>query len=337
MPRATTPRSRFPATTTSQDGARAASGSSAVPTSVWTTHASQKSFSSSVANATSKVVVSPGESRTLMKSSPTRWKRFDLGAMILTACGRESALRSVTSAVYTVSASASLKHTAGGNIRSHGSGFDPSAMVRFSRPRNRALISDPGGRRQCRSTVKRKLPRRRHLESDRRARAGVSGRATLAPVRAEERATTPRSRLTPVTVGHRASAPLPPRRAERDQKRIVASRGGPCSRRTGKARRPPDFRENVTFGNRRWRVAQRARGPRRTTSRSYTPRIPTTRGVHPNSALSYQNSAEPGYLGNGMTSLMFSTPVTYCTSRSNPRPNPACGTDPYLRRSRYHQ
>ena len=84
-----------------------------MPTSVWTTHASQKSFSSSVANATSKVVVSPGESRTLMKSSPTRWKRFDLGAMILTACGRESALRSVTSAVYTVSASASLKHTAG--------------------------------------------------------------------------------------------------------------------------------------------------------------------------------------------------------------------------------
>ena len=50
-----------------------------------------------------------------------------------------------------------------------------------------------------------------------------------------------------------------------------------------------------------------------------------------------QNSALPGYLGNGMTSLMFSTPVTYCTSLSNPRPNPACGTEPYLLRSRYHQ
>ena len=38
-----------------------------------------------------------------------------------------------------------------------------------------------------------------------------------------------------------------------------------------------------------------------------------------------------------MTSRMFSTPVQYCTRRSNPSPNPACGTDPYLRRSRYHQ
>ena len=99
--------------------------------------------------------------------------------------------------------------------------------------------------------------------------------------------------------------------------------------------------KNVTFGNKRWRVTRRARGSSRTTSRSnnHVSSVSTTRGVHTHSSLrvSSQNSAEPGYLGNGMTSLMFSTPVTYCTSRSNPSPNPACGTDPYLRRSRYHQ
>lgn len=39
-------------------------------------------------------------------------------------------------------------------------------------------------------------------------------------------------------------------------------------------------------------------------------------------------------LGNGMTSRIFAIPVRYITQRSNPRPNPACLADPYLRRSR---
>lgn len=49
-----------------------------------------------------------------------------------------------------------------------------------------------------------------------------------------------------------------------------------------------------------------------------------------------QRSALPGYLGKGITSLMFSTPVAKRIIRSNPRPNPLCSTVPYLRRSRYH-
>lgn len=39
-------------------------------------------------------------------------------------------------------------------------------------------------------------------------------------------------------------------------------------------------------------------------------------------------SARPGQRGKGMTSRMCVTPVTNITSRSNPRPNPLCGTLP---------
>ena len=34
---------------------------------------------------------------------------------------------------------------------------------------------------------------------------------------------------------------------------------------------------------------------------------------------------------------MFFIPVSHRISRSRPRPKPACGVDPYRRRSRYHQ
>ena len=34
----------------------------------------------------------------------------------------------------------------------------------------------------------------------------------------------------------------------------------------------------------------------------------------------YQNSAEPGDLGKGIASLIFSIPVANCTSLSNPNP-----------------
>ncbi len=50
-----------------------------------------------------------------------------------------------------------------------------------------------------------------------------------------------------------------------------------------------------------------------------------------------QNSAFPGYLGKGITSLMFSYPVAIITNLSNPRPNPACGTVPNFLSSKYHQ
>ena len=50
-----------------------------------------------------------------------------------------------------------------------------------------------------------------------------------------------------------------------------------------------------------------------------------------------QNSAFPGTRGKGITSRTFAIPVMNWTTRSKPTPNPACGTDPYLRRSRYHQ
>jgi hypothetical protein len=70
--------------------------------------------------------------------------------------------------------------------------------------------------------------------------------------------------------------------------------------------------------------------PRGTERELFNDDMTTTKGLH-------QNSALPGNRGNGITSRMFSTPVTYCTSRSNPSPKPACGTEPYRRRSRYHQ
>ena len=52
---------------------------------------------------------------------------------------------------------------------------------------------------------------------------------------------------------------------------------------------------------------------------------------------SAQNSRCLGVLGNGMTSRILVTPVTAIKKRSNPRPNPACGTVPNRRASRYHQ
>jgi hypothetical protein len=36
-----------------------------------------------------------------------------------------------------------------------------------------------------------------------------------------------------------------------------------------------------------------------------------------------QNSAFPGVRGKGITSRMFTIPVTYCTIRSRPKPKPA--------------
>ena len=50
-----------------------------------------------------------------------------------------------------------------------------------------------------------------------------------------------------------------------------------------------------------------------------------------------QNSALPGVRGKGITSRILAMPVMNWMTRSNPRPNPACGTVPKRRRSRYHQ
>ncbi len=44
--------------------------------------------------------------------------------------------------------------------------------------------------------------------------------------------------------------------------------------------------------------------------------------------IAVQNSALPGVRANGITSRIFGTPVRNINSRSNPRPNPACGTVP---------
>ena len=55
------------------------------------------------------------------------------------------------------------------------------------------------------------------------------------------------------------------------------------------------------------------------------------------SDFSVQNSRCLGVRGKGMTSRIFVTPVTVIKKRSNPRPNPACGTVPKRRMSRYHQ
>ena len=50
-----------------------------------------------------------------------------------------------------------------------------------------------------------------------------------------------------------------------------------------------------------------------------------------------QKSAWPGTRGKGMTSRMLAMPVANCTTRSKPTPKPAWGTEPWRRRSRYHQ
>src|SRR6516162_7684730 len=49
-----------------------------------------------------------------------------------------------------------------------------------------------------------------------------------------------------------------------------------------------------------------------------------------------QNFAHLGTRGNGKTSRIFPIPVMYIKARSKPSPNPAWGTVPYLRMSRYH-
>src|SRR3990167_7338976 len=40
--------------------------------------------------------------------------------------------------------------------------------------------------------------------------------------------------------------------------------------------------------------------------------------------------------GNGILSLICSAPEIQRTTRSTPMPKPECGTEPYLRRSKYH-
>ena len=51
----------------------------------------------------------------------------------------------------------------------------------------------------------------------------------------------------------------------------------------------------------------------------------------------YQKSAFPVVRGKGSTTRMLDTPVKYIIRRSKPRPKPACGAEPNLRSSRYHQ
>ena len=63
--------------------------------------------------------------------------------------------------------------------------------------------------------------------------------------------------------------------------------------------------------------------------------IPSTAGWDSRDTLLNQNSQFPGVRAKGITSRMFAIPVTNISIRSNPRPKPACGTLPYLRRSLY--
>jgi hypothetical protein len=57
----------------------------------------------------------------------------------------------------------------------------------------------------------------------------------------------------------------------------------------------------------------------------YLPPLGLCRGYQ---SASGQNSALPGVRAKGITSRIFGTPVRNISSRSNPRPNPACGTVP---------
>jgi len=50
-----------------------------------------------------------------------------------------------------------------------------------------------------------------------------------------------------------------------------------------------------------------------------------------------QNSAFPGVRAKGITSRILDMPLRNISSRSKPRPKPACGAVPYRRRSTYHE
>mmetsp|Transcript_9748 Transcript_9748/g.24067 ORF Transcript_9748/g.24067 Transcript_9748/m.24067 type:complete len:277 (-) Transcript_9748:199-1029(-) len=125
LPCATTPISSDPSTRTSAAGACALNGTSACPLSVWTRTRSKKLSSRSAANDTSKVVDMPGASLTVLDSPCTAsWNFFVMGLRIFTVWMRVSALRTVTSQVYVVWGSTSVKCTSGGNTLSQGTGAD---------------------------------------------------------------------------------------------------------------------------------------------------------------------------------------------------------------------
>mmetsp|Transcript_18681 Transcript_18681/g.46507 ORF Transcript_18681/g.46507 Transcript_18681/m.46507 type:complete len:595 (-) Transcript_18681:65-1849(-) len=129
LPCTMTPISSEPVTLTSLVGACAARGSSVWPLSVWIRMRSKKLSSASVAKATSKVVVMPGASLTVVDSCAVRWNFLVTGLMIFTVCRWLSALRSVTTQLYTVLGSILVNATAGGNTRSHGLPPPPPAPV----------------------------------------------------------------------------------------------------------------------------------------------------------------------------------------------------------------
>ena len=180
-PGETTPKSKSPSTAIRGAGARAARRTAVSPASVWITHASKKSLASSAVNVTSNEAVKPGESRVVVTPPfPANANRDVFGGITLTTCGRVSALRSVTVAVYAVFASTSANVTAGGNTRSHGSGSGPCADVRFSNPRKRPLIASVGQSNQTALSDRassRWPPRHRALEPPLCERPGALPRA----------------------------------------------------------------------------------------------------------------------------------------------------------------
>lgn len=64
--------------------------------------------------------------------------------------------------------------------------------------------------------------------------------------------------------------------------------------------------------------------------------IANAKSLHPYNLVINHRSALPGYLGKGITSLMFSSPVAKRIILSKPKPKPLCLTVPKRRRSRYH-
>ena len=76
---------------------------------------------------------------------------------------------------------------------------------------------------------------------------------------------------------------------------------------------------------------------RRTFVRISSARRASSYAMIPSGFFIAQNSAFRVVRGKGSTSRMLPTPVRYMIRRSKPMPKPECGTEPYLRSSRYHQ
>ena len=128
--------------------------------------------------------------------------------------------------------------------------------------------------------------------------------------------------------------------------RVPLRRGTPAETLASSAtaryarRNSGEFRYGEVHPPKLWRVPLRRGTPAETLASSATARY-----AHRNSGEfryefrygPFRTQRCPACVGNGITSRILAMPVMNWTTRSRPRPKPACGTVPNRRKSRYHQ